>query len=60
MRFGDELVHPAGGTGVPGPAVAPGMRRKGSYVASEKIGFDLVSGCILGVGAMPDRIEPVQ
>ena len=52
-----EPIHPAGGSGVPGPAAPAFMPLGGVDVRRDHVGLDLVRRCPFGRVGMPDGIE---
>ena len=52
-----QPIHPAGGTGVPGPAAPARVGRDGIDVGGDDIRLDFVGGDLAGGGAVMDGIE---
>ena len=55
--FNQQPIHPAGGTGIPGPTAASDVRRDGIDIGGDDVRFDFISGNLGGRRAVMNGIE---
>src|SRR3546814_19223083 len=60
FRSDDQPVHPAGRSGVPGPAAAADVWFDRVHVGGDHVGFHLVGRDALGAVAVVDRVDHAE